>query len=170
MEFFFAQSLSIINGVLIFFGVRAKSKLTFLIFNSLANCVGFLSMMLLGAYAATVGPIVLTLQSFVTYWYSKKCLRQPKSLLLLYLAINLIGGILTVNSPLGILPVLSCMLACIMVAVPKMNYVRILNAASAAVPLPYLFYSEAYVSGVIFLVLFLNALISIVQFDMKKGV
>lgn len=165
MKFWIAQALAIVSGICILFGVRSKSKLAFLFLNLLSNFMGFLSMIILGAYAATVGPVVLILQSAITYLYDKENRKQPQSMLALYLVVNLLGGALTVRSTLGILPVISSTIASVMVAVKKMKHVRILNAVSSVIALPYLVSSRAYVSAAVFFALFVNALAAIWQYD-----
>lgn len=166
MEFWIAQLFAGINGICIFCGVRCKSKRDFLMLSAFGNLMGFLSMIILRAYAATVGPVALTLQSAITYFYEKAQRPQPHIMLVLYLSINLIGGLLTVYSLLTLLPVLSSALACMMISVKKMAHVRLLNAVSSIISLPYLIFSKAYVSAAVFGVLFVNAIIAILQFDL----
>lgn len=166
--FIAGQALAIINGIFLIKSMRVTSKNKFLVFNTLANLFGCLSMVTLGAYAASIGPIVLTIQSFVTHKYEKKGKKQPKGLLALYLLLNLLGGVLTVNSALSILPVLSSSLACIMIMSKDMKTSRKINLVSSVLALPYLVINKAYVSALIFGSSFVNTIDAIYRLDYKK--
>ena len=87
----------------------------------------------------------------------------------MYVSLTVIGSLFAVESPWGILSVLSSSLACLMIAAKTMKQVRILNAVSAAIALPYLIISKAYVSAVVFAILLINALLALYQFDRRTG-
>lgn len=169
MNFWLGQALSAAAGLLMLLGIRTKGKLRFLVFSSLSNGCGFLAMLVLGAYSATVGPVILTLQGLVTYFLDKNNRRQPPYLPAVYVSLTVIGSLFAVESPWGILSVFSSSLACLMIAAKTMKQVRILNAVSAAIALPYLIISKAYVSAIVFVILFINALLALYQFDRRTG-
>lgn len=76
-NFIIAQILSVINGIFLITSIRSKEKKKFLVQNSISNLAGFLSMIVLGAYSASIGPVILTIQGIITYIYMKK--RKRKS-------------------------------------------------------------------------------------------
>lgn len=71
-NFIIAQILSIINGIFLITSIRSKEKKKFLVQNSISNLAGFLSMIVLGAYSASIGPVILTIQGIITYIYEEK--------------------------------------------------------------------------------------------------
>lgn len=166
--FIIAQIISVLSGVFLLKSMRSKDKNKFLILNSASNLLGCISLLILGAYAATVGPIVLTLQGLITHHYNKIGKSQPKAILGLYLLLNLLGGVITVQSLVGVLPVISSSLACIMLMSKDMKTSRKINLASSLLALPYLIVSKAYVSAIIFGSSFINTLDAIRKLDYKK--
>lgn len=72
INFIIAQIISIISGIFLITGIRSKEKKKFLILNSMSNLAGFLSLILLSAYSACIGPIVLTIQAIISYIYENK--------------------------------------------------------------------------------------------------
>lgn len=68
-NFIIAQIISIISGIFLITGIRSKEKKKFLILNSMSNLAGFLSLILLSAYSACIGPIALTIQAIISYIY-----------------------------------------------------------------------------------------------------
>ncbi len=168
VPFIIAQIISILSGIFLLKSMRSKSKDKFLVLNSISNLLGFLSLVVLQAYAATVGPIVLTIQGIVTHNYEKKGKKQPKALLALYLLLNVLGGAFTVKSLLGVLPVISSSLACFMLMSKDMKTSRKINLVSSLLALPYLIVSKAYVSAIIFGSSFINTLDAIRKFDFKE--
>lgn len=71
-NFIIAQILSIINGIFLITSIRSKEKKKFLVQNSISNLAGFLSMIVLGAYSASIGPVILTIQGIITYIWRKE--------------------------------------------------------------------------------------------------
>lgn len=166
--FILGQVLSAFSGLFLLICMRSRNKIRFLFFNSISNLFGCISMLVLGAYAATIGPIVLTLQGVITYHYKKYQKEQPRLLLALYLLLNIFGGILTVNSILGILPIISSSLASIMLMTKHVKTSRKINLISSLLALPYLIMNKDYMSAVIFGSSFLNTLHAIYKIDYKE--
>ena len=71
-NFIIAQILSVINGIFLITSIRSKEKKKFLVQNSISNLAGFLSMIVLGAYSASIGPVILTIQGIITYIWRKE--------------------------------------------------------------------------------------------------
>lgn len=69
-NFIIAQILSII--IFLITSIRSKEKKKFLVQNSISNLAGFLSMIVLGAYSASIGPVILTIQGIITYIWRKE--------------------------------------------------------------------------------------------------
>jgi len=166
--FIIAQIMSIINGLLLLKSMRAKDKKKFLIFNSTSNLFGSLSMVILGAYAASIGPIVLTIQGLLTHYYESKGKKIPKFLLPLCLGLNIFGGMLTFNSLLCLLPIISSSLASVMLASKNMKTTRRISLVSSIMALPYLITNKAYVAALIFGSNFINTLDAIYRIDYKE--
>lgn len=166
--FIIAQIISILSGIFLLKSMRSKNKDKFLVLNSISNLLGFLSLVVLQAYAAAIGPIVLTIQGIVTHNYEKSGKKQPKALLTLYLLLNVLGGAFTVKSLLGVLPVLSSSFASIMLMCKDMKTSRKINLVSSVIGLPYLIVNKAYVSAIIFGSSFINTLDAIRKIDYKK--
>lgn len=166
--FILGQVLSAFSGVFLLICMRSRNKIRFLFFNSISNLFGCISMLVLGAYAATIGPIVLTLQGVITYHYEKYQKEQPRLLLALYLLLNIFGGILTVNSILGIMPIISSSLASIMLMTKDVKTSRKINLISSLFALPYLIMNKAYMSAVIFGSSFFNTVHAIYKIDYKE--
>lgn len=81
---------------------------------------------------------------------------------------NIFGGILTVNSILGILPIISSSLASIMLMTKGVRTSRKINLISSSLALPYLITNKAYMSAVIFGSSFFNTLHAIYKIDYKE--
>lgn len=167
-NFIIAQILSIINGIFLHTSIRSKEKKRFLVHNSISNLAGFLSMIVLKAYSASIGPIVLTLQGIITYTYEKKNKKQPKILLIMYPLLTLLAGSLTITSPLSILPIISSTLASTMLMTKNMKTSRKINLVSSILAIPYLMTNKAYVAALIFSSSFINTLEAIYKLDYKK--
>lgn len=169
-NFIIAQILSIINGIFLITSIRSKEKKKFLVQNSISNLAGFLSMIVLGAYSASIGPIILTIQGIITYIYEeKKKKKQPKWLLIMYPLLSLIAGSLTITSILSILPIISSTLASTMLMTKNMKTSRKINLVSSVLALPYLITNKAYVAAIIFSASFINTLEAIYKIDYKKA-
>ena len=166
-NFIIAQILSIINGIFLITSIRSKEKKKFLVQNSISNLAGFLSMIVLGAYSASIGPVILTIQGIITYIYEEKK-KQPKWLLIMYPLLSLIAGSLTITSILSILPIISSTLASTMLMTKNMKTSRKINLVSSVLALPYLITNKAYVAAIIFSVSFINTLEAIYKIDYKK--
>ena len=165
-NFIIAQILSIINGIFLITSIRSKEKKKFLVQNSISNLAGFLSMIVLGAYSASIGPVILTIQGIITYIYEeKKKKKQPKWLLIMYPLLSLIAGSLTITSILSILPIISSTLASTMLMTKNMKTSRKINLVSSVLALPY----KAYVAAIIFSASFINTLEAIYKIDYKKA-
>lgn len=168
-NFIIAQILSIINGIFLITSIRSKEKKKFLVQNSISNLAGFLSMIVLGAYSASIGPVILTIQGIITYIYEeKKKKKQPKWLLIMYPLLSLIAGSLTITSILSILPIISSTLASTMLMTKNMKTSRKINLVSSVLALPYLITKKAYVAAIIFSASFINTLEAIYKIDYKK--
>lgn len=167
-NFIIAQILSVINGIFLLTSIRSKEKKRFLVQNSISNLAGFLSMIVLKAYSASIGPIVLTLQGIITYTYEKKNKKQPKILLIMYPLLTLLAGSLTITSPLSILPIISSTLASTMLMTKNMKTSRKINLVSSVLAIPYLMTNKAYVAALIFSSSFINTLEAIYKLDYKK--
>ena len=83
-NFIIAQIISIISGIFLITGIRSKEKKKFLILNSMSNLAGFLSLILLSAYSACIGPIALTIQAIISYIYMKTKERKHQKYLTTY--------------------------------------------------------------------------------------
>lgn len=125
-------------------------------------------MIVLKAYSASIGPIVLTLQGIITYTYEKKNKKQPKILLIMYPLLTLLAGSLTITSPLSILPIISSTLASTMLMTKNMKTSRKINLVSSILAIPYLMTNKAYVAALIFSSSFINTLEAIYKLDYKK--
>lgn len=169
-NFIIAQILSVINGIFLITSIRSKEKKKFLVQNSISNLAGFLSMIVLGAYSASIGPVILTIQGIITYIYEeKKKKKQPKWLLIMYPLLSLIAGSLTITSILSILPIISSTLASTMLMTKNMKTSRKINLVSSVLALPYLITNKAYVAAIIFSASFINTLEAIYKIDYKKA-
>ena len=169
-NFIIAQILSVINGIFLITSIRSKEKKKFLVQNSISNLAGFLSMIVLGAYSASIGPVILTIQGIITYIYEeKKKKNQPKWLLIMYPLLSLIAGSLTITSILSILPIISSTLASTMLMTKNMKTSRKINLVSSVLALPYLITNKAYVAAIIFSASFINTLEAIYKIDYKKA-
>lgn len=169
-NFIIAQILSVINGIFLITSIRSKEKKKFLVQNSISNLAGFLSMIVLGAYSASIGPVILTIQGIITYIYEeKKKEKQPKWLLIMYPLLSLIAGSLTITSILSILPIISSTLASTMLMTKNMKTSRKINLVSSVLALPYLITNKAYVAAIIFSASFINTLEAIYKIDYKKA-
>lgn len=169
-NFIIAQILSIINGIFLITSIRSKEKKKFLVQNSISNLAGFLSMIVLGAYSASIGPVILTIQGIITYIYEeKKKKKQPKWLLIMYPLLSLIAWSLTITSILSILPIISSTLASTMLITKNMKTSRKINLVSSVLALPYLITNKAYVAAIIFSASFINTLEAIYKIDYKKA-
>lgn len=162
-----AQVLSLINGGFLLASMRCKNKDKFLALNSISNAFGFASMMVLGAYAAAIGPIVLTIQGLVSHYFEKEGKKQPNWMLPIYVVLSILGGVVTVNSVLSLLPVLSSCLASAMLMSKDMKTSRKIGLLSSSVALPYLVVSQAYVAALVFASSFVNTLDAIYKLDIK---
>ncbi len=167
-NFIIAQIISIISGIFLITGIRSKEKKKFLILNSMSNLAGFLSLILLSAYSACIGPIALTIQAIISYIYENKGKKTPKIFNYLFPILNILGGIFTITSPLSLLPILSSTLASIMLTSKDMKTSRKINLASSILALPYLIVNKAYVSAIIFTSSFINTLEAIYKLDYQK--
>lgn len=169
-NFIIAQILSVINGIFLITSIRSKEKKKFLVQNSISNLAGFLSMIVLGAYSASIGPVILTIQGIITYIYEeKKKKKQPKWLLIMYPVLSLLAGSLTITSILSILPIISSTLASTMLMTKNMKTSRKINLVSSVLALPYLITNKAYVAAIIFSASFINTLEAIYKIDYKKA-
>lgn len=169
-NFIIAQILSIINGIFLITSIRSKEKKKFLVQNSISNLAGFLSMIVLRAYSASIGPVILTIQGIITYIYEeKKKKKQPKWLLIMYPLLSLIAWSLTITSILSILPIISSTLASTMLITKNMKTSRKINLVSSVLALPYLITNKAYVAAIIFSASFINTLEAIYKIDYKKA-
>ena len=168
-SFIIAQILSVINGIFLITSIRSKEKKKFLVQNSISNLAGFLSMIVLGAYSASIGPVILTIQGIITYIYEeKKKKKQPKWLLIMYPLLSLLAGSLTITSILSILPIISSTLASTMLMTKNMKTSRKINLISSVLAIPYLMTNKAYVAALIFSTSFINTLEAIYKIDYKK--
>lgn len=168
MTIIIAQILSLINGVFLLLSMRCKNKEKFLTLNSLSNAFGFASMIVLGAYSAAVGPIVLTIQGITSYFYEKKEKIQSKWMKGMYILLSILGGALTINSILSILPVLSSIFASLMLMSKDMKTSRKIGLISSSIALPYLIINKAYVAAFVFTSSFINTVDAIYKLDIKK--
>ena len=126
-------------------------------------------MIVLGAYSASIGPVILTIQGIITYIYEeKKKKKQPKWLLIMYPLLSLLAGSLTITSILSILPIISSTLASTMLMTKNMKTSRKINLVSSVLALPYLITNKAYVAAIIFSASFINTLEAIYKIDYKK--
>lgn len=168
MTILIAQILSVLNGIFLLLSMRSKEKNKFLILNSISNAFGFASMIVLGAYAAAVGPIVLTLQGLVTHSFEKRGKKEPKWMKMLYVLLSILGGVITINSVISILPVISSILASIMLMSKDMKTSRKIGLFSSSIALPYLVINKAYVAAIVFASSFVNTLDAIYKIDVKR--
>ena len=167
-NFIIAQILSVINGIFLITSIRSKEKKKFLVQNSISNLAGFLSMIVLGAYSASIGPVILTIQGIITYIYEEKKKKKQPKWLLMYPLLSLIAGSLTITSILSILPIISSTLASTMLMTKNMKTSRKINLVSSVLALPYLITNKAYVAAIIFSASFINTLEAIYKIDYKK--
>ena len=169
-SFILGQTLAVFSGAFLLICMRSRNKIKFLIYNSISNLFGCISMLVLGAYAATIGPVVLTTQGIITFCYEKKQKRPSKWLLVLYSVLNIGGGFLTVTSMLSLLPLISSFLASIMLMTKDIKTSRKINLISSLLSLPYLIINKAYMSAIIFGSSFLNTIYAIYKIDYKNNI
>lgn len=168
MNFILAQILGILGTVGNVVSMQLKRKNQILLCFILAGIFFSGNYLLLGGYSGAIICIIATLQTLTSYIFEIKKKEMPKWLITIFFMISLIGGILTYQNILDILPILGGITYTWSIVQKKEKYIRWITLSNCTLWFIYDVFIKAYSTCISDIIYILSTLIGIIRFDVIK--
>lgn len=166
--FWLAQVISLIGIAINIACMQLKEKRRILFFLMITNFLFALNFALLQAYSGALICLVAGIQTFLTYTYQTKNKEFPKILIFVFLVISIVCGLLSYETNLDILPMISSVLYTLSIIQKKEKHLRVISLLNILVWIIYDFIVGAVAAGISNVFLSISTIIAIIRYDIIK--
>ena len=173
IAFFVAQGISIIAGILAIIMMQLKNMKSILFFEILVNLIGSLNYLLLGGNSGAVISALAIVQTVVMYIFTVKKREPHISIIILFILAYVCGSvynIISLATPIEILPALAAVCFALSVIQKKPSVFRIWGTLNPLFWLPYDIITKSYVMFLVHFGIFSSSLIAMIRHDGFLGI
>ena len=168
MGFIVAQILGVLATVANVASMQLEKRSQILISFILAGIFFCGNYLLLGGYTGLVVCFIATLQTVTSYIFEIKQKEIPKWLISIFFILSIIGGLLTYQNILDILPILGGVTYTWAIIQKKESYIRWITLSNCTLWLIYDIFIKAYSTCISDVILIASTLIGIIRFNIMK--
>lgn len=165
MGFIVAQILGILGTACNVISMQLKKKEQILLCFVFAGIFFSANYLLLGGYTGAIVCMVATLQTFVSYILQRNGKEIPKWLIAVFFVLSFVGGIVTYQSIVDILPILGGITYTWAIIQKEEKYIRWISFTNYALWLVYDIFVKAYSTAISDGICIISTLIGIIRFD-----
>ena len=144
MKFIIAQILGGLVFLFFVLSINSKKKATILMFQIVANLIGFMQFVLLGAYTGAIMAIIGTMRLNVFYFFEKEKLKPNVLVLLVFSAIILVSGYYTYDDIYSLFPIVSMLFTGLILWQEDTAIIRLGSGMASVLWIIYNFFVGAY--------------------------
>ncbi|MBO5883914.1 MAG: YgjV family protein [Clostridia bacterium] len=170
MEFYIAQGISVITGILAIFMMQQKSMKRILFLQVVINLTTSINYLLLGGDSGAVISLLAIIQSIVMFIYSTKD-RKPHIAVIIGFILCYIGSsaynIILSKDPMELLPALAAVCFAVSIVQKNASAFRIWGILNSIFWMIYDLYTHSYVMFCVHAGVAISTLIGIIRIDIK---
>lgn len=166
--FIIAQLFGILVIISNALSMQMKQKRHMITMFMIANLCSVINFILLKSYSGATICFFAIIQIFINYIFERKEKEVPKIVIAGYIIISILIGLITFNTYIDILPIISSILYTLSIIQTKEKNIRkivLINSISWTI---YEFITMAYTAGLSDALMTISSLIGIYRFDYKK--
>lgn len=168
MEFYIAQAISILNGILAIIMMQFKSMKNILIFQIICNLLTASTYLLLGGLSGAGICIIAIVQTVTMFIYNVKKLPPHKAVIAAFIALYIGCSAFYYSSFIDIFSALAAVCFAFSVVQTKSSLSRLWYLFNPLCWLIYDIFTRAYGNFVLHLVIFVSTFIAILRNDVKR--
>lgn len=168
MEFYIAQAISIINGVLAVIMMQFKSMRKILIFQIICNLLAALSYFLLGGFSGAGICVIAIVQSVLMFIYNIKKVPPHKPVIVVFILLYIGCSAFYYKSVIDIFSALAAVCFAVSIVQTKPSRSRLWYLFNPLSWLAYDIFTLAYGNLFLHLVVFISTLVAIIRNDIKS--
>lgn len=169
MEFYIAQAISIVTGILAVLTMQLKSMRNILIGHIIVNVTSASTYFLLGGFSGAGICIIAIIQSITMFVLNVKNIKPGLWLTAIFVALFVACSAVYYKSPIDILSGLAAILFAVSVVQTKASLSRAWFVFNPLAWLIYDLFTQAYVQMIIHAAIFISTTLSIFRNDLKKN-
>lgn len=169
MEFIVAQILGVLGTACNVISMQLKKKEQILRCFILAGIFFTFNYLLLNGYTGAIVCMIATMQTIVSYILAKKEKEVPKWLIAIFFILSIIGGILTYQNIIDILPILGGITYTCSILQKEEKYIRWISLCNYVLWLIYDMFVRAYSTAISDSICIISTAIGIIRFDIMKN-
>ena len=171
MDFYIAQGISVVAGILAVLMMQQKNMRTILIFQIVVNLTASLNYLILGGDSGAFISLLAILQATVVFLYNRKNAKPHLVVNILFMAGYLACSVYNIVDSMDfmeLLPAIAAICYSMSLVQEKTLNFRLWSAVNPACWLVYDLYTMSYVMFIVHLSIFISAVVGIIRLDMKK--
>ena len=166
--FILAQIFALVACGLNVISMQCKKRKQILFYLIIGNIIGAVGLIFLKAYAGALIQFVFGLETFVNYMLEIKGKKNTPLLVAFYILLSIIVSIITFNSWIDIIPLISAILHTITIIQEKEKSIRYINLSSLVLWIPYYIAFSAWANLATCLCIVVSNIVSIFRYDLRK--
>lgn len=168
LMFILAQIFALVACGLNVISMQCKKRKQILFYLIIGNIIGAVGLIFLKAYAGAIIQFVFGLETFVNYILEIKGKKNTPLLVAFYILLSVIVSVITFNSWIDIIPLISAILHTITIIQEKEKRIRYINLSSLVLWIPYYIAFNAWANLATCLCIVVSNIVSIFRYDLKK--
>lgn len=166
--FILAQIFALVACGLNVISMQCKKRKQILFYLIIGNIIGAVGLIFLKAYAGALIQFVFGLETFVNYMLEIKGKKNTPLLVAFYILLSIIVSIITFNSWIDVIPLISAILHTITIIQEKEKRIRYINLSSLVLWIPYYIAFSAWANLATCLCIVVSNIVSIFRYDLRK--
>ncbi len=148
--------------------MQCKKRKSILFFLILGNIIGAVGLIFLKAYAGALIQFVFGVETIINYVLEIKGKKNTPMLVAFYILLSVIVSIITFESYIDIIPLVSAILHTITIIQEKERKIRYINLSSLVLWIPYYIVFDAWANLITCLCIVVSNVVSIFRYDIKS--
>ncbi len=166
--FILAQLFAFIACGLNVISMQCKKRKSILFFLILGNIIGAVGLLFLKAYAGALIQFVFGIETIINYVLEIKGKKNTPMLVAFYILLSAIVSVITFESYIDIIPLVSAILHTITIIQEKEKRIRYINLSSLVLWIPYYIVFDAWANLITCLCIVVSNVVSIFRYDIKS--
>lgn len=166
--FILAQLFAFIACGLNVISMQCKKRKSILFFLILGNIIGAVGLIFLKAYAGALIQFIFGIETIINYVLEIKGKKNTPMLVAFYILLSVIVSVITFESYIDIIPLISSILHTITIIQEKEKRIRYINLSSLVLWIPYYLVFDAWANLITCLCIVVSNVVSIFRYDIKS--